>query len=352
MYFGQTEQMPDLVLDLPWVESVQKIEGLTLRRGSPSALRYDDGIELAVEIVDPAGFDNPDDVVASVHRTRGPGYVALVAGAVPLAWRSLLRRSNVSFVDPSGVAEISWPRLKVSSGQFARPSERTRAALPMQKSHAVTTQELLAASLRGERLTIGELADRAAVGLSSASRAVSQLQAHGLVEKRRDGRAVYVVVADPVPLAELLARRSAWPQGRTLSAFAWGRTIWDVAASVSDRASSAGLALSVTGRTALAYLGVLSTSPPDEVRCWVGAQESELEELAERLGLEPAPAKESNVVLAADPWGVGMIGRTDRTFEGSHAIVASPIRVWCDLHSERRGTEFAAQLWMEIERRG
>lgn len=344
--------MFDLVLDLPWVEAVQDIEGLTLSRGSPSALRYDDGIELAVEIVDPASFDGPDAVVAFVQRTRGPGRVALVAGVVPLPWRSQLRRSNVSFVDPSGVAEISWPRLKVSSGQFARQAERKRAALPMQKSHAVATQELLAASLRGESLTIGDLADRAAVGLSSASRAVSQLEAHGLVEKHRDGRTVYVVVADPVALAELLARRSAWPQGRTLSAFAWGRTMWDVAASVSDRARDDEVALSVTGRTALAYLGVLSTSPPDEVRCWVGAQEADLEALADLLGLEPAPVKESNVVLAADPWGIGKIGRADREFEGNRATVASPIRVWCDLHSERRGTEFAAQLWMEIERRG
>ncbi len=344
--------MSDLVLDLPWVEAVQDIEGLTLRRGSPSALRYDDGIELAIEIVDPVGFDSPDDLVAFVQRSRGPGRVALVAGVLPLRWRAQLRRSSVSFVDPSGVAEISWPRLKVSSGQFARPGERKRAALPMQKSHAVATQELLAASLRGERLTIGDLADRAAVGLSSASRAVSQLEAHGLVEKQRDGRAVYVAVADPVSLAELLARRSAWPQGRTLSAFAWGRTIWDVAASVSDRAREGEVALSVTGRTALAYLGVLSTSPPGEVRCWVGVQEAELEALAEQLRLEPAPVKESNVVLAADPWGIGMIGRVGREFDGRNATVASPIRVWCDLHSERRGTEFAAQLWMEIERRG
>lgn len=344
--------MPDLVLDLSWVESVQKVEDLTLRRGRPSALRYEDGIELAVEVVDPSGFDEPDDLIGFVQRARGPGRVALVAGAVPLSWRSLLRRSNVSFVDPSGVAEISWPRLKVSSGQFARRSERSRAALPMQKSHAVATQELVAAALRGERLTIGEVADRAAVGLSSASRAVTQLEAHGLIEKHRDGRSVYVTVPDPVALAELLAQRTAWPQGRTLSAFAWGRNLWGVATSVSERASEAGVAVSITGRAALAYFGVLSTSPPEEVHCWVGARESDLEAMAERLELEPAPAKESNVVLAADPWGIGMIGRADRTFEGSHAVVASPVRVWCDLRSERRGTEFAAQLWTEIERGG
>lgn len=344
--------MPDLVLDVPWVESVQKVEALTVRRGRPSLLRYEDGIELAVQVVDPSDFDDPDDLIGFVEQARGPGRVALVAGSVPLSWRSRLRRSNVSFVDPSGVAEISWPRLELRSGQFARPIERSRSALPMQKSHAVATQELVAASLRGEPVTISELADRAGVGLSSASRAVTQLEAHGLIEKHRDGRSVYVAVPDPVALAELLAQRTAWPQGRTLSAFAWGRNVWEVATSISERSRTVDVAASITGRAALAYFGVLSTSPPEEVHLWVRASEGELEAIADHLNLEPAPAKESNVVLAADPWGIGMIGRADRTFDGRQATVASPVRVWCDLRSERRGSEFAAQLWTELQARG
>ncbi len=325
---------------------------MSLQRNQVSSLRFDDGIELAVQLVEPGDFSELADLIDYVDRTRGPGRVVLVAGAVPLAWRSKLRSARVSFVDPSGVAEISWPRLKVSSGQFARRSERSRAPLPMQKSHAVAVQELVVAALRGERLSIGEIAERASVGLSSASRAISQLEAHGLVEKQRHGRAVLVDVADPVLVAELLAERTAWPQGSTLSAFAWGRNIWDVAASVAERAGDADISLSVTGRTALAYFGVLGTSSSEQVRCWVGNQESELEAVAERLGLEPAPVKESNVVLAADPWGVGLIGRTEREFEGSRAVIAQPVRVWCDLHSEQRGTEFAARLWKEIEGHG
>lgn len=344
--------MPELLLDLPWFRSVQEIDGLTLRRDRTNALRYDDGIELAVQIVDPADFNEPGELIGYAEREREPGRVVLVAGAIPLSWRSQLRRSRVSFVDPSGVAEISWPRLNVSSGQFARPHERSRAALPMQKSHAVAVQELVVAALRGERLGIGEIAERADVGLSSASRAISQLEAHGLVEKQRHGRAVLVDVADPVLVAELLAERTAWPQGSTLSAFAWGRNIWEVAASVTQRARDADVSLSVTGRTALAYFGVLGTSSSEQVRCWVGEQESELEVVAERLGLEPAPVRESNVVLAADPWGVGMVGRAEREFEGSRAVIAQPVRVWCDLHTEQRGTEFAAQLWKEIESDG
>lgn len=344
--------MPDLLLDLPWIESVQEIDGVTLQRDPVSLLRFDDGIELAVEIVDPADFSEPTDLIDHVDRVRGPGRVVLVAGTVPLSWRSELRRARVSFVDHSGVAEISWPRLKVSSGQFARPRERSRASLPMQKSHAVAVQALVVAAMRGERLSISEIAERASVGLSSASRAISQLEAYGLVEKKRQGRAVLVDVADPVLVAERLAERTAWPQGSTLSGFAWGRNIWGVAASVSERAHDADIPLSVTGRTALAYFGVLGTSSSEQVRCWVGEQESELEVAAERLGLEPAPVEESNVVLAADPWGVGLTGRTERTFEGSRATIAQPVRVWCDLHDEQRGAEFAAQLWKEIESHG
>lgn len=138
----------------------------------------------------------------------------------------------------------------------------------MQKSHAVAVQELVVAALGGEQLSIGEIAERASVGLSSASRAISQLEAHGLVEKQRTGRSVLVDVADPVPVAELLAERTAWPHGKTLSGFAWGRNVWDVAMAVSERAGEADVPLSVTGRTALAYLGVLGTSPSAAVRCW------------------------------------------------------------------------------------
>lgn len=344
--------MTELRLDLPWLKSAQQIDGLTLRRDRANALRYDDGIELAVRIVDPADFDEPGDLIDYAGQQGGPGRVVLVAGVIPLLWRSQLRRSRVSFVDPSGVAEISWPRLNVSSGQFARRTERSRAPLPMQKSHAVAVQELVVAAVRGERLSVGDIAERAGVGLSSASRAISQLEAHGLVEKQRHGRAVLVDVADPVLIAELLAERTAWPHGTTLSGFAWGRNIWDVAAAVTERAREADISLSVTGLTALAYFGVLGTSSSKQVRCWVGEQESELDVVAARLGLEPAPVEESNVVLAADPWGVGMIGCAERTFEGRHAVIAQPLRVWCDLHSEQRGTEFAAQLWKEIESHG
>lgn len=347
-----TGQGPDLLLDLAWIESVQEIDGVTLQRNRASSLRFDDGIELAVQIVEPADFSEVADLIDHVEGLRQPGRVVLVAGAVPLPWRSSLRRAEVSFVDPSGVAEISWPRLKVTSGQFARRSERSRAPIPMQKSHAVVVQELVVAALKGELPTIGEISERASVGLSSASRAISQLEAQGLVEKQKVGRLVRVDVSDPVLVAELLAERTTWPQRSTLSAFAWGRNIWEVAASVTQRARDADVPLSVTGRTALAYFGVLGTSPSEQVRCWVGEQESELEVVAERLGLEPAPVEESNVVLAADPWGVGMIGRAEREFGGSRAVIAQPVRVWCDLHSEQRGTEFAAQLWKEIASNG
>ena len=77
-----------------------------------------------------------------------------------------------------------------------------------------------------------------------------------------------------------------------------------------------------------------------------------LERLGRQIGLEPAPAEESKVILAADPWKIGLHGRESRAFQDWTATVAHPLRIWCDLRGEQRGIEFAAQLWKEISRRG
>ncbi|MGH8575084.1 MAG: hypothetical protein ACREX8_21320, partial [Gammaproteobacteria bacterium] len=70
------------------------------------------------------------------------------------------------------------------------------------------------------------------------------------------------------------------------------------------------------------------------------------------LGLEPAPEGAANVMLSADPWRVGVHRRGDVIFDEWTASIAHPVRVWCDLHSEQRGTEFAAQLWGAVTHAG
>ena len=317
-----------------------------------NVLRYEDGIDLSVRLIDPTEFESAEDLIAFVGESGGPGTVTLAAGLVPIPWRPFLRTAGVSFVDVSGIAEVNWPRLKLSTGQFARPVLRQRAPLPMQKGHAVVVQELLTASFGREVPTVGELALRAEVGLSTASRSITQLAAHGLVEKQRHGSNVRVKVLDPVALAELLASRTAWPNGRTLTGYLWGRNLWDVASSMSSRAIQAEIELAVTGRTALAFLGVLGTASPRQTRCWIGVHDDDLERIGHKIGLEPAPQEESNVILAADPWKVGLHGRQSRRFEEWEATVAHPLRTWSDVRGEQRGTEFAAQLWKEIDRRG
>jgi len=243
------------------------------------ALRYEDGIDLAVALVDPSEFRTLDEMFARLADLDVPGSVVLVAGKLPFEWRAKLRSSGVSFVDVSGVAEISWPRLRVSAGRFNRSQQRRRAPLPMQKGHAVVTQCLLIATLGGSQPTVGELAKRSGMGASTASRAVSQLESHGLVEKHRDGSALRIKVADVYALAELLAERTAWPHGSTISGYRWGRNVWEIASSMSDAANRAGIELALTGRTALAFLGVLGTSSPTETRFWVSATDDDLVEL-------------------------------------------------------------------------
>lgn len=70
-----------------------------------------------------------------------------------------------------------------------------------------------------------------------------------------------------------------------------------------------------------------------------------LGDVAEALGLEPATGESANVLLSSDRWRVGVHRRADAQFDDFTASVAHPLRVWCDLHDEQRGSEYAAQMW-------
>jgi DNA-binding MarR family transcriptional regulator len=339
----------ELTLDLPWIEATgQRIDNLVVRRGRGDTLAYDDGIALHVAVLDPSQFGSTEELLQRAAREAQPGRLVLVAGAIPVAWRTQLRDEHVSFVDVSGVAEISWPRLRVSARRFGKPVRRRRSSLSFQKGHAVVAQELLAAAMDGLQLTISYLAERAGVTRPTASKAVSQLAEHGLVAKERDGHRVWVSVVERAELAERLAERSSWPGDARLSGYLWGRTVFDVAARLSKSAQRQEIALAITGRVGAAYLGVIGTSSPSEVRSWVNVGDRELSDVAEQLGLEPSSEEAANVWLSSDPWGVGTHHRSDVMFDEWSASVAHPIRVWCDLRSEQRGSEFAAQLWGAI----
>jgi DNA-binding transcriptional ArsR family regulator len=58
---------------------------------------------------------------------------------------------------------------------------------------------------RAEELPVGELAKRAAVGLSSTSKHLHQLEREGIVAKRRDGTTIFYRITDPT-LSELCDR--------------------------------------------------------------------------------------------------------------------------------------------------
>ena len=254
-----------------------------------------------------------------------------------------------SFLDASGVAEIHWPRLSVSAGAYTMAKRRRRDPVPLQKGHAVVIQELLIDTGGGGMPSISEIARGAGASLSTASRAISQLARQGLVSKVRSGRGLLVEVQDRMALTELLARRTAWPGTETTYGYLYGRNTWDVATRLSTLAEAARIDLAVTGRTGAAFLGVASTVAPVQVRCWVSMPGGTLTAMATALGLEPVPPEEANVAMSADRWRIG----NHRAVYGSlgdewWTTVSNPLRVWCDLRDEPRGTEFAAQLWERI----
>jgi MarR family len=334
-----------LELAVPWAPGRPEDFGdLVVRRGGHDVLTYDDGIRLSVQLIDPMVHGSAEDLVTSASGAASrPGQLALVGGAVPVDWRGALRSAGVSFIDVGGVVEIDWPRLRVSSAQFGREVVRRRSPAPLQKGHALVAEELLIATVEDRQLTIAELARQVGVNKSVASRAIAQLAQQGLVE--RGGRSGALRVASLAELAGLLAARTAWPGREVVVGYAWGRTTLDTAAAISRNAAEAGVDIAVTGRVGAAFLGVLGTSAPTEVRCWATVDEQSLEDVAVALGVEPAPAEAANVRVTADRWRIGVHRRADARFDELTATVAHPVRVWCDLHAERRGSEFAAQLW-------
>jgi DNA-binding transcriptional ArsR family regulator len=336
----------ELRLDLPWVpQSPQHVGELAVQRGRQNMLSYDDGIALEVILLDPAAYLSAEALVRDAGKQARPGRVVLITGAVPVSWRAQLREAELSFIDVSGIADINWPRLRVATRRFAQPVSRQRSPLPLQKRHALVVQELLIATAGGAEPMLADLAEGAGVSLSTASRTITQLAEHGLVVKKRSDGHVAVAVADRVEIAERLAAQTAWPGRQHIGGYLWGRNVWDVAARLSANADEAGVTLAVTGRAGAAFLGVLGTSSSSEVRSWVNAGERPLIEIADILGLDPAPEEAANVTLSSDPWRVGVHRCGTISFEGWTAAVAHPVRVWCDLHSEKRGAEFAAQLW-------
>lgn len=337
-----------LRLNLPWIpDEPDHVGDLIISRGRDDVLTYDDGISLQVHVLDPAFYETVEDVIASARAEDGPGRVALVAGSVPVEWRAALRQVRLSFIDVDGVAEIAWPRLRLAARQFARQVIRRRDVVPLQKGHALVAEELLIAAVGGAQPSISELAQRAEVSVSTASRAVKQLAEQGIVEREQNWRQVAVRLVDVTALADLLANRTAWPGSEIVSGYAWGRNILDVAVTISRNAADAGIDMAITGRTGAAFLGVLGTSSPREVRCWAALNGRTLPEIAGRLQLDPAPPESVNVRVSADQWRIGVHRRADVHFDGWTATVAHPLRVWCDLHGEVRGREFAAQLWKE-----
>jgi DNA-binding MarR family transcriptional regulator len=323
---------------------------LVVQRGRHNVLSYDDGIALEVSLLNPSRYSAAEQLMHAAITEAQPGRVVLVAGSVPVGWRAQLRDAKLSFVDTSGVADICWPRLRVAERHFGQQTRRRRSPLPLQKGHAAVAQELLIATAGDAEPALADLAMDASVSLSTASRAITQLAEHGLLAKHKAGRQVTVAVAHAgrTEIARRLADRTRWPGDKLTSGYLWGLNTWDTSARLSANARAAGVSLAVTGRAGAAFLGIPATSSPSQVHCWVDASGGSLPDIAGRLGLEPAPDDEANVVLSADPWGTGLRRSAVARFREWSAAIAHPVRVWCDLHSEPRGTEFAAQLWGEI----
>jgi hypothetical protein len=355
----------ELRLDALWVPDEPVRSGdVVLSRGD-NELVYGGSLCVPVRTVDPASVLTVEELIDAVRAADGPDLVVLVAGHVPTGWRGRLKRAGVSFACDDGTIEIfttdiKWPGLGDAAppagpyGGLTEPDGRRPGAggdLSLRSPHLPVLQELVSAAMRGQQLAYPELAGRAGTARIFAGETVAELEAHGYVERRQDSfHRVSVVVRDAPALASALARQSAWPGNKPAIAvgYLWGRNRWDMAASLSRNAAAVGVKIAVTGRAGAAFHGVSGPSPRIQVRCWAAADRRTFAKIAELLGLEKVPENEANVLVAADPWGLGTRGVATVRSGKWEASVARPVRVWCDLRSEDGGRALAAELWEKI----
>lgn len=345
-----------LTLDLPWLpEQPVDLVDVEIERGPVNRLSFDDGIELAVVLLAADPEDSVRSILRQVGDMGGPGKVVLIVGSVPVAWRAELRKQGVSWLATDGRMELRWPRLAVSAHRLsvsAPTPTRKRAPVALQKRQGVVAQVLCELALsKSLPVTVSQLAAAAEVDNAVASSAAEALARHGFVSKQREGNTVLIGVDDVSSLARLLADRTGWKDAKVVWAYGFGRSPLDVAHRVSRAARDSGTSVAVTGRVGAHYLGVIGTGEPSTVRIRLEATPEGAAVALEQIGLEPVDREAANVAVAVDRWRLGATGAEVHRFQKYSALIAPPVRVWCDLDGEPRATEFAAHLWEMMRHR-
>ncbi|MGH3170092.1 MAG: hypothetical protein ACRDN0_29940 [Trebonia sp.] len=330
----------ELRLNVPWLsEEAISVGDLSVGRGNDSALTHG-ALSVPVHMLDPALFLTVEPLIFAAQRADSPSKLVIVAGHVPVVWRGALREAGVSFACDDGVVEVTWPR---------RITPSPRLTLTLAREEALLAQELVIAAVAGQSPTCRELGDWTRTSADDVLAVAAKFAEHGLVRLAGQPSGSRVTVTNVTALADALAHRTAWPGShKVVGGYAWGRNIWAIATLVSRNAAAAGIDVAVTGRAAAAFHGVVGPASRSEVWCWVSAEGRSLKTIATELRLEPVPWDDANVLVAADPYGIGTSRRGSADSGQWTATVAHPLRVWCDLHHEDRGLDLTGKIWPRV----
>jgi hypothetical protein len=375
----------ELRLNAPWVpEEPRQHRDVVVRRDSVSSVTFGGTVTLPVRVLDPASFVTLSSLVHTVREADDPGEFVLVAGHVPSGWRKTLRSAGVSFASDDGTIEIAVTEIGradapgkpgsqasgpteaagpaagggkltgMITGEYAAltPGTDVRAFVPLEQ-RAQLAQELLIGVTRGQRLSFADLAERTGTDTDFVAQVVRELAVRRFAHEDQPGGAAAdersVRVTDPAGLARMLAVWTAWPAGgKPALGYIFGRNIWDVAALISRAAVEAGIGLAITGRAGAAYYGVSGPAGRSQVHCWVAPGDVSFLEAVERLGLEPAGRDTANVLLVHDGLGLGTTASATIRSGRHEAVIASPVRVWCDLHGEAGIGPIDTELWKRV----
>ncbi len=260
----------------------------------------------------------------------------VVADRLPEHVRRDLESAGYAYADGTGAAHIDVPGFFVHvEGKPSRRQTLVAAPKGVGVTGVRTVQALLGEPER--EWSVPALATAAACSHGEAHRVMTRLQGEGLMTSHGRARSLRRTVTSP---AELLDWLSSVPSARRirerLDAFLYATDPAALVATLTRRASQAGLEYALTGTAAAHAFGARITSavPVTMVRI---APATALEEACSILKAEQTD-RGANLLLVRDVGRVGVHGRT----QTSTALLAPPVRVWLDILDEPRGEDAAA----------
>lgn len=282
-------------------------------------------------------------LVADQLQHAGNGRLTLIVAERLLTQvRDHLEQAGLSYVDATGAVHLQAPGLLV---HIERGPGVRKGTVPPPKGLGVVAVRIVQHLLDepDRDWTVTGLAAAAGASAGQAHNLLARLDAEGLLQQRRHGRAVLSHLVNPSAALDWLAQvPAAGKLHERLKTYGYASNPDKLVTRLSHDAHQHHVGWAVTGAAAVSLWGpqqLVTALPVVMIRIHPDLR---LPEAADRLGLEPVDSGH-NILLVRD---VGQLATQPPVPRNGPVAMAPKVRVYLDMFTESRGTD-AADLFRE-----